>query len=577
MLKKLKGIMSLIVVLCMVVLMFTACGGSENQSNESESKENSDANSSSVSEANAGETYEYAWLSIDAPVDEGLWGQKYLEDKFNIKIKIIRADTSRWDEQVSIILATGDIPDLIWCNSIKDVGNYAKQGILAEVKMDSIEKNMPNYYKMVNENDPQLFSYSVIDGKNMGLAKLNANGQYPYPGAIRADWLKNVGITKPPETLQELEDIFLKFRNNDPDKNGKQDTYAISMPSDTPTPALWFQTVFGAYGANPFFWRENNGKVEFGLVTPEVREALKLLQKWYKSEIIDPEFITEKGRISQKDISYKFSTAKLGYMDNLRFEDYQWDNDGHLNAKWIANNPAWAEFFEKYKADTKTLYATKNFTTFDDSVPQPIYINIPPVKGPDGKSGYYTDGFQNQYLAFGKQIEKDQKKFDKLLQVLEVLATDEQTYIETNFGPEGKAWITDDKGIRQWNPNWSKDPDYHPQGLKLAAGQWANPIFWTNPNFNTVIGGERAEQRYDRCGAIVAEYPSYQSALKSVLPSSAETNEITNTFVKDFVIKCIASNVDIDKEFDSMVSSWMAKGGEKLTKEANDWYQSIKK
>lgn len=576
-----KGIwrvLCIIVVICMASSLFAACGGSGDKKGEASADKTATGGSSGTDgqgESKDGEVYEYNWLTINAPLEDGSWGQKYVEDKFNIKINVVRADTSKWDEQVSVLLATGDIPDLIWCNNISNVGNYARQGILAEVKPEDIQRNMPGYYKTVMDNHPKLFTYSIINGKNMALPLMFANGKYPVPAAIRADWLKNVGIDKVPETIQELEDAFLKFRNNDPDKNGKKDTYALSMASDM-VPVLWFQSIFGAYGANPFIWRENGGKLEFGFTTENFKEAVKLLQKWYKTEIIDPEFITEKGRNSQKDIAFKFSAGKLGYIENLTFDDHQWDNDGHLSAKWVANNPAWKDFFDKNKDNSAAAYSTTNFTTFDDSVPQPIYVNLPPVKGPDGKSGYYRDGYQNWYLAFGKQLEKDQKKYDKLLQIMETYATDEQAYVEAHFGPEGKAWIKDADGTRIWNPNWSKDPDFHPQGMKLGVGYFANPMYWTNPAFLYVVGGKKAEQRYKNCGDVMAQFPVYENVLKSVLPSSAETSEITSTMVKDFIIKAVTSDMDIDNEFTAIVQKWMEKGGEKLTQEANEWYANIK-
>ncbi|MBO9597436.1 MAG: hypothetical protein J7559_06410, partial [Cohnella sp.] len=75
------------------------------------------------------------------------------------------------------------------------------------------------------------------------------------------------------------------------------DTYALTMASDS----IWFGTIFGAYGINPFFWHDNGGKLAYGFTMNETKEALKLLAKWKKLDLIDPEFITDKRRTSGKD------------------------------------------------------------------------------------------------------------------------------------------------------------------------------------------------------------------------------------------------------------------------------------
>ena len=48
----------------------------------------------------------------------------------------------------------------------------------------------------------------------------NYANKYHIASVWRDDWLKKVGIDKIPETLDEAETAFYKFRNDDPDGNG---------------------------------------------------------------------------------------------------------------------------------------------------------------------------------------------------------------------------------------------------------------------------------------------------------------------------------------------------------------------
>lgn len=50
--------------------------------------------------------------------------------------------------------------------------------------------------------------------------------------------------------------------------------------------------VYGAFGFLPDRWTEKDGKLVYGAVQPEIKEALTLLNKRYKDGVIDPEFIT---------------------------------------------------------------------------------------------------------------------------------------------------------------------------------------------------------------------------------------------------------------------------------------------
>ena len=39
--------------------------------------------------------------------------------------------------------------------------------------------------------------------------------------------MEAVGATEAPNTLEEMEELLIKFRNEDPDGNGEKDTYAL--------------------------------------------------------------------------------------------------------------------------------------------------------------------------------------------------------------------------------------------------------------------------------------------------------------------------------------------------------------
>ena len=565
-------------LLAALMLMSTLLGGCQNGDNTSSKP----ASSASSAEATASgneqdEKYTITWLSGASPTTEDSIGEQYLEETFNVDIQPVIVEATDYDQKVGVLLASGNIPDYIRVGNINTLSDYTKQGILKEIPVSDIQQYMPKYYDLSIKADPNIFTYSIFDGKNMGVAIVNAGGMYPITVAIRADWLTNVGITKVPTTLAELEDAFYKFRNNDPDQNGEKDTYAMSMGADCVN-GRKFQSIFGAYGVNPFNWRvSDDGTLEYGFVTEDFKNALKLLQKWYNDGLIDPEFVTDNYRTSGDDICSKFARGTTGYLDSYSFDDHHWDNDGNLSAKWIANNEGWKEYYESDIDNPDLLYSIDNFYSMDDvtpDLPGPVYIDMSPVTGLDGKSGYIREGIVATFAAVGKQVENDPGKYHRILTMLEALATDEDIYVNAQYGPEGMAWETDATGDKVFKADWPQNELYHPQWLKTGNGTWANTMFQSNPDFMAVIGGARTKQRY-RLGDVAMAYPYVENVVKISLPSLENDTSLTDSMVNEFMIQAIAQNIDIDTEFPNIVEQWNKQGGSALTQEANDWYSSI--
>src|SRR5690606_34606551 len=117
-------------------------------------------------------------------------------------------------------------PDM-WRDATPDGGQkYALDGLLAEMTTIVTPQTMPNYFKYwVNEEE--LKGYGVLAGKYV-------RAPIPYPKKsvrtyfIRKDWLYKLNMPIPKNYDQYLETLRA-FRNNDPDGNGKKDTYGFSL------------------------------------------------------------------------------------------------------------------------------------------------------------------------------------------------------------------------------------------------------------------------------------------------------------------------------------------------------------
>ena len=102
--------------------------------------------------------------------------------------------------------------------------------------------------------------------------------------------------------------IARAFTFNDPDGNGKNDTYGLGLQKQVNLRD--HGTIGGllsAFGipnhAYDEYYPGKDGKITSPYIQPEVKEALQILQDMYKEGLIDPEFITTDMRKIQQDIS----------------------------------------------------------------------------------------------------------------------------------------------------------------------------------------------------------------------------------------------------------------------------------
>src|SRR4030042_2784638 len=128
-----------------------------------------------------------------------------------------------------------------------------------------------------HSGDPNRNRLVTIDGKMYGLPD---PGQIPPTDGlvIRKDWLDKLGLAMP-KTMDELIEVARKFTNDDPDGNGKNDTYGFGAYPDMAGvpengPGRRFAYMLGAYGVSGMV---NDTQDAFGLnvFKPDFLDALK--------------------------------------------------------------------------------------------------------------------------------------------------------------------------------------------------------------------------------------------------------------------------------------------------------------
>ncbi|WP_284638396.1 extracellular solute-binding protein [Paenibacillus silviterrae] len=466
---------------------------------------------------------EISWLSFDFPEEDGSYVQQWMEKKFNVKIKNIRIDRTNWKDQLNVRLATNELPDvwLLW--GLADVRAYSQQGLLAELPIEEIKKNMPTLADFVNKNQPEAWNDGVINGKSYGIPITNLEGVIPLNPFYNQDWLKAVGYNEPPKTLKEFEDVIYKFRNNDPDGNGKKDTYGLTALGKTNI-AESLQYVFGAYQTNPSYWvKDKEGKLVYGMVTEQSREAFRSLNKWFKDGVLDPEFLTSDGKRGE------FVNKRVGV------DTHNWSNFRPNGVIGLA--------------------AAKNGVKI---------VAGKALDGPYGTGKLSAWGLTGNYLGMSVDAGKDPKKKAKIYEILNSMYSDKESFMATQYGEEGVHYTMQ-------NGMPVPKEEYVDTKKKISAG--------LGSYYGLLSKKAKAFETYS--------FPASDLALREQVTQGVETlfnikfniNAVQKypdlpNLEKEHFIKFITGEIDLDKGFDKFVESWKKAGGEEITNEVNATYKA---
>lgn len=135
------------------------------------------------------------------------------------------------------------------------------------------------------QTNPEVSKALTVDGMVIGLYRARELGRNGI--SYRKDWAEAVGITEEPKTIDDIYDMFYKFAHNDPDGNGKDDTFAWEQTKYTGTFDI-IQTWFGCGNG----WVEQDGQLVPVHQTQEYMDALNWIKKCYDEGLIRSDFVS---------------------------------------------------------------------------------------------------------------------------------------------------------------------------------------------------------------------------------------------------------------------------------------------
>ena len=517
-----KKALSIALALILAIGMLAGCGGGK---------------TTSEAEKNFSETDEkltLTWLGypILAGCEEGTAGELLLEEKFNVEIEPMFYEQTNFNDKKTMLMAGGEIPDLVYELDPVNVFNDVDQDFIVEVPYGTIEKYAPSYYQHLNENAPAAWSYSRYMDANWGVPNLNYYNGLGKISGYRTDWLKKVGL-EAPTNLDEMHDVLYAFVHNDPDGNGKDDTFGYNMIG---THYQWFFTdIFGAYGVLPFDWQEVDGEIVYGGLREENTEVLQILQDWYKEGLIHPDFI------AGTDVNQLSTAHQVGFYQQMEYQD--------------ESNP------------------TSAVAMIRETVPEADWTFVSSPYGPDGQRGSRVWGDLCHVVSFGK-TEQYGVAVPRMLQMFEGMFTDDELVMKLELGDEGKHYETVDKATSKAGHVYKFLGNYTDHNVRRLEGI---SVQLNGPSFFKPITPRKElyfDNMTDACANWQNTYGPSETGLADVfykvdiIPSATDYLEDLTNKQMALMAEIIQGKKSADSYIKEFTQIWSKGGGDVMLEEA---------
>lgn len=505
--KKVSRILALTCAAAMTITLLVGCGEKEDTTPGTSTTTESVAPSTQA-------TVEPVVVSIISP-DQGRVvkdNDPVIEEigkRTNTKIELQLIPGTEFSSKYGIIIASGEYPDISRLGSF-EFQKYAGQDVFLDLA-PLLSDNAPNLMKNVKPEEWDLVRYQ---GKQYAAPYLNKAGKYTQ--MIRQDWLDNLGL-KMPTTLEEFENVVKQFTVNDPDKNGKNDTYGIGGYGGWSTAMTnEFAPIFGAYGMQVNYNYVKDDKVYPAMISDEYKAAIEYITKLWSEKLIDPEIFTIKGdQASQKLAQSKSGTATT----------------------WWSVAPQTLIGQLKMEAITPTVK----------------WNPIQGLKGPDGKSGMPSQGVIGGTVSISSECEHPVET----LKLVDYLNSNEGFELSfygikgvhyTEVGKERTA-----EGDAGYKEKWLDSLSLLIGRPDLQFDTWS--ALTTNPS-------EIEDNRWKDAGY---SYNLYQDLFYGLPKTEEETtlDPDVKKYEMEAFIKFVTGTTPISK-WDEYVATWKTKGGQQV-------------
>lgn len=530
--KKSKKVLALALAAIMAVSAFAGCGGSTDETTTPVQQQSS-SNNENTTTAEPPTSLKILLPHGDHAYDEDaqtIEFRKRIEEYTNTDIEWELYDANAYAEKLTLRYATGDLASIIVVMNNDDAAflNACKYNVFWEIS-DYLDL-FPNLAAI-----PMTTRLAAsLNGNLYGVPRARGNiGRMSL--TYRGDWAANLNL-KAPTTIEDLYDMAVAFTNDDPDKDGQNDTYAFGW--DGWSGAIYHMACW--FGAPNTWGLKADGTLEYVFTTEEFKNALKNFRQWYSEGLVPQDFF-----------SVKAGKARATYMNTSICGIYVQCLDD-------------ARKIQTHLNGTETAPGTEPnaIITFTNAPDAGYGIRVMPQ----------NNGFAG-YLAIPRSYVPTEQDLMKVLQFLDDMSDAEMSNL-VDSGIEGQDYELDENGYVS-----AYDTDKRTE-LGLGSAQYRNgynqllPYFHSSEEAAKRIGVARTSDVETREAAQYADNLNYlvtNPANGLVSATFSEIGTDLNKIVEDAMFNYIQGLID-DTALNAAIEQWKEAGGNTVVEEMNALY-----
>jgi multiple sugar transport system substrate-binding protein len=216
-----------------------------------------------------------------------------------------------FETKLTAAAAAHTLPDFV-VDDAAQLGNFKTQGIIQPIdksKIAGADQLTPASWESAKDLKGDVYAVPFSAQANLLF--------------IRSDWLTKLNL-QAPKTWDDVLAVAKAFTTQDPDGNGKADTYGIAVPGSTTRGYIsWYWSTFLWQAGGEYFKDAGNGKFSATVDSPEAVQSLQWFESLFCSQkVVQPSALndttTETNKAFQTGVTGMYFTGPYAFatMDN---------------------------------------------------------------------------------------------------------------------------------------------------------------------------------------------------------------------------------------------------------------------
>lgn len=527
-----KKILAMILCAALAATLFSGCSAGTQSTSSGVSDLDKIANETEAP-AEAGkerlqmEMYYVPWTGI--PIEGDDMYINWINEVTGADWKLTYA--SDFESEILTRAASDNMPDLIVFDTYVPLFKLYDEGILMD-DWNKFADQLPQTMKNLGDIQREYFT---VDGKLISIPTLG--GEQLYTFMIRKDWLENLGLEMPTNE-EELLEVARAFTYDDPDGDGKNNTYGFcSAGSGSMGEIMQLQNLWGPYKyrdpVKSGFYITDDGNVSSNIVDGNLKKCLDLIKKIVDEKLIDPDWYSM-GLDERKPGTY---SGKYGILCHWAPEDLLNETNQARSLDGVVED--WWEVMPLFDANGDGTGGKQ------------------PAMSPLG-----------MIRSVSEKAANDPARMEAICKLLEATAFPNEGYFAMRAGAGINGRVVKPVGSRYYI-NYLENTLGYKQNTNIGLANYGKFVNSYAPEANIVWGPsalpDSVANRSLEMSATVQNMERYNNDYEFLLRLDTQLLAECQSSLEEFMINYVLGK---NSDYEGFVKDWLAVGGQQLLDEA---------